>query len=391
MFLLPSQYPQRRLRSLRGLATVCLTLALGGCSWFSGSDNRNDPTPLAQITPTANMAIVWQAPVGSGTTYGFAPAIVGDTVFAASRDGHVAKINATDGSVVWNQKVTKELSSGVGSDGRTVVVVTPEGEVIALDGDGQVKWRAQASSEVSVVPWVDKGVVVVRAGDYRVQAFNAENGERIWTVQRPGPALALRAPARMNEIQGLVLTGMPGGRLLAIEPGSGAVVWEGIVAVPRGASDLERVNDVVGLPIVQGEILCAVAYQGRVSCFNAKEGGRTIWANNISSVVGMAADGRQVYVPDQRSKLVAFTLLDGKPVWTQNALLNRRVTEPATTGRFVVTGDLEGFVHALASDTGAIAARMNVGGNAMLAPVQAVNGGVIVQNGDSSIVRLRLD
>jgi len=73
-------------------------------------------------------------------------------------------------------------------------VVTNDAEVIAFDINGTEKWRAKASSEVSHTPWVGNGVVVVRAGDYRVQAFNAENGERLWNVQRPGPALALRAP-----------------------------------------------------------------------------------------------------------------------------------------------------------------------------------------------------
>ena len=378
-------------RQLLMAGSLGLLFVLSGCSLFSSSEDRNEPAALVQFTPTANIGVVWQASVGRGTTYGFAPAIVGNAIFAASADGQVVRLNAADGAQVWSQKVANEISAGVGSDGNTVAVVTSEGEVITLDANGGEKWRASASSEVSVVPWVGKGVVVVRAGDYRVQAFNAENGERIWSVQRPGPALALRAPARMNTIQGLILTGMPGGRLLAIEPGSGAVVWEGIVAVPRGASDLERVNDVVGLPVVYGDLLCAVAYQGRVTCFNAKEGGRTIWANNFSSVVGMTNDGKQVYVPDQRDRVAAFTLADGKPVWTQGALLNRRVTEPAVAGQYVLTGDFQGYVHALTVDQGALAARINVGGDRMLAPVQAVAGDAIVQNGDSAVIRLRVN
>jgi outer membrane protein assembly factor BamB len=195
----------------------------------------------------------------------------------------------------------------------------------------------------------------------------------------------------MNEVQDLVLTGMPGGRLLAIVPGSGAVVWEGIVAVPRGASDLERVNDVVGQPLVMGDLLCAVAYQGRVACFNAAEGGRTMWANNISSIVGLAADEARVYVPDNRDRVHAYGLQEGEPIWVQDALLNRRLTEPAVVGSSLVTGDLEGYVHALSSTTGDLAGRLNIGGSAMFAPVQTFNGGALVQAGDSSVVFIRLN
>jgi outer membrane protein assembly factor BamB len=270
-------------------------------------------------------------------------------------------------------------------------VVTPQAEVIALDTDGKEKWRVKASSEVSHTPWVGRGVVVVRAGDYRVQAFNAENGERIWSVQRPGPALALRAPARMTFAEDLIITGMPGGRLLAIEPATGAAVWEGIVAVPRGASDLERVNDVVGIPVVQGGLLCAVAYQGRVSCFDVQRGGQTAWAKNFSSVVGLAADAKNVYVPDARSTVSAFELKEGEVVWRQAALRNRQVTEPAVLGDAVVLGDYEGFVHVLSTENGAFMARVAVGGGVMRSPVQSTPAGALVQAGDSSVSLIRLN
>lgn len=380
-------FKQRSSRWLLLLASAA-SVALAGCA---GSDERNEPAELTQYTPTVDLSIGWRVPVGSGTNYGFAPAVVGDSVFAASRDGKVARIDAAQGATVWNRQVANQLSAGVGSDGETVAVVTPDGEVIALDANGDEKWRAQASSEVNVVPWVSDGVVVVRAGDYRVQAFNAANGERIWNVQRPGPALALRAPSRMNKIQGLILAGMPGGRLLAIEPGSGAVVWEGIVAVPRGASDLERVNDVVGMPVVRGDLLCAASYQGRATCFNAREGGRTVWANNVSSIVGMDADNVRVYLPDNRDRVHAYELEDGDTVWFQDALRNRRLTEPGVVGNSVVVGDIDGYVHAMSSASGELEGRISIGGGQMSAPVQNVAGGALVQAGDSSVVFIRLN
>ena len=369
-------------------AMAALSLTLVGCA---GSDNRNEPRELTEFTPTVQTNVAWRVPVGSETTYGFAPVVVGDTVYAASSDGKVTRIDGSAGAAVWNKQIAPKLAAGVGADANTVAVVTPRGEVIALDVNGEEKWRAQASSEVSVVPWVGNGVVVVRAGDYRVQAFNAANGERIWNVQRPGPALALRAPARMNTVQDLVLVGMPGGRLLAIVPGSGAVVWEGIVAVPRGASDLERVNDVVGEPLVIGDLLCAVAYQGRATCFNAAEGGRTVWANNISSIVGPAADEARLYVPDSRDRVHAFGLQEGDAIWMQDALLNRRLSEPAVVNDTVVTGAFDGYVHALSATTGELAARLSIGGGSIVAPVQTLNGGALVQSGDSTVVLIRFN
>lgn len=377
-------------RACRGLSVGLMAVLVAGCSWFD-SDDRLAPTPLISFSPQVEASVAWRAPVGSGNSYGFAPAVVGNNVYAASTSGNVARIDLTTGATVWNVQLDKKLSAGVGADDSTVVVVTPQAEVIALDTNGQEKWRVNASSEVNHTPWVGEGVVVVRAGDYRVQAFNAENGERIWNVQRPGPALSLRAPARMNFTQNLIIVGIPGGRLLAIEPATGAAVWEGTVAVPRGASDLERVNDIVGVPTVQGDLLCAVAYQGRVSCFDIERGGDLVWANNFSSVVGLATDARHVYVPDARSTITAFELKAGEIAWRQASLLNRQVTEPAVLGDHLVLGDLEGFVHVLSANDGVFMARILVGGGAMRSPVQSTPQGALVQAGDGSVSLIRLN
>lgn len=377
-------------KAVRFLVVLATAIGLSGCAWFD-TDDRNRPVSLATFAPQVSAAVAWRASVGSGTTYGFAPAIVGDTVFAASRSGNVARIDLATGATVWNKTVARQLSAGVGADSQVVVVATSDGDVIALDWDGNEKWRVKASSEVSLTPWAGGGIVAVRAGDYRVQAFNAANGERIWNVQRPGPALALRAPGRMTTTQNLVLTGLPGGRLLAIEPATGAVIWEGIVSVARGASDLERVNDVVGMPVVQGDKLCSVAYQGRVACFDIARGGMTAWTHNYSSIVGLAADSRHVYVPDARDNIAAFSIDSGQAAWRQEGLRNRRVTEPAVIGNAVLLGDYEGLVHVLSVDKGEFMARVTVGGGAMLAPAQATPQGVVVQAGDSSVALIRLN
>src|SRR5690606_6397045 len=162
---------------------------------------------------------------------------------------------------------------------------------------GKEKWRAKASSAVNIPPAVGAGVVVVRGSDYRVQAFDAATGELRWNVQRPGPALALKTNMQMLILDGILITGMPNGRLMAINAQTGAVPWEGTISVSRGATDLERISDVVGTPQVQGPLLCGVTYQGRMVCFDVAQGGRPIWEQNFSSSTGMAIDNETLMRP----------------------------------------------------------------------------------------------
>ena len=372
---------------LLGVCAVALTV-LAGCSAITGDDGRNKPTELKSFEPALSVQAAWRAPVGSGMGVGFAPIVGRDTAYAAAADGAVGKYDLTTGAALWRVQLDTKLSAGVGSDGVTTAVVARDGTVIALDDTGQVKWRTKATSEVSIPPMVGFGVVVVRSGDYRIQAFNAQNGERVWSVQRPGPALSLRAPARMILAEGLVITDIPGGKLVAINATSGDIAWEGVVGSPKGTTDLERVNDVVGAPAILGPLLCAASYQSKITCFDVSQGGRPAWSKDFSSTSGIAIDAKRLYSPSQQDIVTAFDIRNGTLAWRQDALRNRRLAGPAANGQAVVVGDLEGYVHFLSPDDGRLVARLALGGGPIQAPLQTTLHGVLVQLGDSSLVML---
>jgi len=370
----------------RALLLACVVV-LSGCSMFASDNSRYDPAPLTQLDAGATARVIWRASPGSGAGV---PVVVGEAVYAASENGGVGKFLMANGRPVWQTRVNVRLAAGVGSDGSVTAVVSRDGEVIALDDTGRELWRNRATSEVLLPPVVGNGVVVVRSGDYRVQAFDASNGERIWSVQRPGPVLALRAPAGMAMTQGVVLTGLPGGRLLMIHAATGAVQWEGIVASPKGASDLERVTDVVGAPQIAGALLCAVAYQGRIACFDMSQGGQLAWAKDYSSASGMTVAGRFAFASDTHGRVTGFALEDGSVLWMQTALRNRRLSAPAVVNGAIAVGDFAGYVHFLSPQDGKLLARISAGKGPILAPLQATPDGVLVQDANGALALLQV-
>lgn len=372
-------------RTMRGALVLGVAL-LAGCSLFS-SKSRYEPAPLVQFTPEVSAAVRWHVDVGNEAGIGFAPVVAGDAVYAAAQNGSVVKIDLASGRVVWRAEAARRLQAGVGSDGGTTAVVTPDGEVIAFDDSGKEIWRAMASSEVLIPPAVGEGLVVVRSGDYRVQAFDARTGERRWSVQRPGPSLALRAVNQMLVAGGYVFTGLPGGKVVAINTTNGVVQWEGTVAVPRGASELERVADVVGRPAVSQNVLCAVAFQGRIACFDVQRGGDTVWARDFSGASGMTVDISSAFASDVQGVMYGFLLSGGSNIWKQDALRHRQLSAPASIDGLVAVGDYEGYVHFLAREDGRLMARVATDGDAILAPLEATPYGVVVQ-GSSGSVRL---
>jgi outer membrane protein assembly factor BamB len=370
------------------VCTLGILTSLSACSLFSSNDDRNKPADLTQYPAGMSVRAIWTTRIGSGGGLGFAPAVVNDAVYAATPDGEVDKLDLNSGKVIWHTDLKTELSAGVGSNGSVAVVTTPTGDVIALDDNGKVKWKVSATSDVSIPPLVTPTVVVVRSGDYRIQAFDINTGDHLWDVQRPGPSLALKSASQMALADSLAIVGMPGGKLFAIDSTNGSVQWEGTVAVPKGGSDLERLTDVVGAPKISGRLMCAVAYQGRITCFDVSAGGRPLWAKDFSGVSGMTIDEHNAYAPDVAGVVSAFSLDTGATIWTQTALRNRQLTAPAVLSGSIALGDFDGYVHFLSVTDGKLLARLAVGGGAILSPPQTTPRGVLVQTGDGKLLMI---
>lgn len=361
---------------MRWAAALLATCLLGACA----SDSGPKPAELQPIANPRPARVLWISHAGLAEGgYVFAPAVAGDALFAAARNGTVLRLEARTGEERWRVTAERPLSAGVGTDGRLVVVATEKGDVYALDaGSGELRWRARVSSEVLAVPALGGGRVLVRSADSRIYAFSAADGKREWVYQRSPASLVVRSPAGITVQGDSAYIGFPGGKLVALAIATGAVRWESTVAVPRGATELERVTDIVGDPAVMGREVCAVAFQGRVACYDLQSGNQT-WGRDISSLTGVSLDAGYAYVTDERGAVHAFDRSSGRSIWRQDRLANRRVTLPLPVGNEIVVADLEGIVHFLARDTGAFVARAQSDGYSILTAPVALGAGFVVQ------------
>ena len=91
-------------------------------------------------------------------------------MYAAAADGTIVKIDPSTGAEIWRRNVDTDLTTGVASDGNTVVVAGVKGILIALDSDGQEKWKTPVSTEVLTTPVIAQGLVVVRSMDNKIAA-----------------------------------------------------------------------------------------------------------------------------------------------------------------------------------------------------------------------------
>lgn len=385
----------------RLMLLVGMAVALAGCSTisntidtlnpFSKSVPKVKPAQLPTIQPRAELARLWQASIGSSGEYVFTPAVVGTQTFIAARDGTLACLD--NGRQVWRINAGQIISGGVGANAKLVVVGTPKGEVLAFNAaDGRPLWQARASSEILAAPEVQGDLVAVRSGDARIYGFEAADGKRRWVYQRTTPALALRSHVGMAVNDKAVFAGFPGGKLVAVARNNGAALWESAVALPRGTTELERIADIASDPVVEGGAVCAVAYQGRVACFDV-DNGRQLWARDVSSVAGLDIGKRAVYVTDDKGAVQAFDRNGGASLWKQDKLLMRGVTRPLLIGSRLAIADFEGYVHLLAEDDGAFVARQATDGSAIVAAPRKLGGvedALVVQTKSGGVTALQI-
>ena len=379
----------RRLRRLPGLGAAVLIAALAAaCS--SGSKGPK-PAELASLPDLKPVRLVWSASVGDADRFVFSPMLTSEGLFTAARDGTVKRIDPQNGRTLWSMPSERKLSAGAGADRRTVAVATEGGEVIALDAEkGAVRWRARVSSEVLAAPTVAAGLVLVRSIDNRIFAFDEEDGKRRWVYQRAPSSLMVRTPAGVTVEGDTAYAGFSGGKLTALALSNGGVRWEATVAIPKGATELERVTDIVGDPAAQGREVCVAAYQGRVACYEAASGRQT-WARDMSSINGVSLDARYAYVSDARGSVHALDRTNGRSIWKQDKLFLRQPSLPVPLGDVVAVGDFEGYVHFLARDSGAFVARYSTDGSAIrAAPLVLPSSVLLVETEDGGLYALSL-
>jgi len=376
------QFALRTSWMLAAALIVTLSGALSGCA---GGKKWGAASPaVAEIKQAGKVAALWKQSVGSSAGAAFSAVFDDGAVFAADADGTLTRVNAQTGKEAWRIETKQKLSGGVGVGSGLVLVGTPKGEVLAFNEAGKALWRAQVSSEVLSPPQADDDIVVVRTLDGRVFGLNADDGKRKWVYQRTIPSLTVRSFAGVLLGRGAVFAGFAGGKLAAINLANGNVGWEATVAQPRGATELERITDVTSLPVMDGRQVCAVAYQGRIACFDVINGA-LLWAREVTSNAGLAMDADFIYVSDDRGAVVALNKNNGEQAWKQDQLGGGKLSAPFVYGDYVVVGDHQGNLFFLKYQNGTLASRVDTDGGAILARPEALPQGFVVQTSKGGI------
>lgn len=371
----------------RTLCLLACTAALAAVGLTGCSSTTHEPAELESIQELVHPVKVWNVSLGESANGFLIPAVTENAVYAAGGSS-VYRLDPATGSKVWEADLKSDITAGVGTDGQLIAVGTADGDLVALDTNGKQLWKVRLSSGVNVPPLVGSGFVIVRTADTRVSAFNAQTGERRWHNQAQVPSLTVNVFNQMRFSPAGVLVGQSGGRLSAYD-GQGKTVFDAMVALPRGITEVERLADVVGAPLVDQHMMCAAAFQGGVVCISAQNG-KLIWRASVDAVTGPTSDGHNVYVVDAKGHVWAWEYDSGVKAWESGALQYRSPSALVPIGNTVATADYDGKVHFFDWRTGTIVGRTSISGDSTKVPPVQLGDGALFQTEDGELTYVKL-
>ncbi|OTG96208.1 outer membrane protein assembly factor BamB [Acinetobacter sp. ANC 3832] len=346
-------------------ALALLSAALIGCSSNKVKEVKVKPNPLPKLAQATSLVPVFSQSVSA--TSAEDPLRLrldtdNGTIFIVNPKGGVAAYKGKQR--LWETKVSKhELSSGVEAADGLVIVGNKKGQLFALDqATGAQTWTAQLSGAIISPALIQTGRVIVVANDGTVFAFDEATGQQAWTYKLANAQFSLRGQAAPISIDPrTIAVATSNGYIYAIDSLTGVPRMQQRVAVSEGRSDIQRLIDIDGDPVLAGQLLVTTSYQGQVTATDLASR-RVVWSEDASSLTRPEVFDNKVFVAETTGKLTAYDLATGQQLWKNEQLLNRDLSNPVVLGQNLVVGDLDGVLHLIDPNTGTIVGRSKTSG-----------------------------
>jgi outer membrane protein assembly factor BamB len=392
--------------SMRRILALCFVFSLSACATlapigdaigglFSNSDNSEPPAELTDYQAELKFEIIWDESDGVGVdeqVINLVPAVADDKIIIADHEGLVLARRLTDGETLWEVETDLPISVGPVVSGDLLYIATSKAHVLALNvATGEAVWKQRVSSEVLALPVIAGEILLLRTTDGKEIALNKVDGKEIWSIAEATPALSIRGDGSPVVDGETVIIGSANGKLTALNLNDGAHLWETSIATPRGRSEIERLTDINGSPLLVSSAAYISTYKSGLASVSTVDGD-ILWRNEkISSEHGLAADDYYyLYVTDSVSDLWKLDQDNGRSYWKQSALHRRQLSMPAVYDDYVVVGDYEGYLHWLSKTDGRLLGRVEITDKPIMARPIIVDNMVYVYASDGTLAAVKV-
>ena len=350
------------------LFSIVLILTISSCSsiafWESDEVDPDEPRELIDFNEKFEFTENWEANFkGESILNNFVPAFSGSSLFFVDPEGNVKSMDVNSGEVLWDSELEIIVSTGIVAGFGRLFLSDDQGNLICLNqDDGSLLWKSFAGGEVLANVDVDAGLVVVKTASGFLNAFDIETGVEEWSYRSQTPNLTVRGSSSPVIDENLVYATFDNGRIGAFNLKTGLPVWDGAISFTEGVSELDNLIDADSSPVLEGNRIYTVNFQGNLSVFDAAQR-RTVWESKESSFYEPFILRGVLGIISSDSKISTYSSRTFEDSWKLEEYALRELSNPETFKGHILIGDLEGYIHAIDPLTGITVARKKISRN----------------------------
>ena len=348
--------------------SLVLVLLISSCSsvafWQSDEVDPNEPKELLDFNEKFEFIENWNTKFkGENELNNFIPAFSGKKLFFVDPEGNISSLDIESGEVLWESKLESIISAGIISGFGKLFLSDDQGHLICIDQkDGSILWRSFAGGEVLANAVVDAGLVIVKTASGFLNAFDIETGSKEWSYRSVSPNLTVRGSSSPVISNDIVYATFDNGRIGAFNLKTGLPIWDGAISFTEGVSELENLVDADSSPVLEGNRIYAVNFQGNLSVFDAAQR-RAVWESKESSFYEPFILRGVLGIISADSKISTYSSRTFETSWKQEEYSLRGLSNPQTFKGYILVGDFEGYIHAIDPLTGITVARERISRN----------------------------
>ena len=330
-------------------------------------------------------------------------------IYLVTASGKFKKIDAKTSEVIFEKQLDNPVSSGIYSDSKkqNFFFIDVDNYLNKIDEQANKIWRIRLPNYSQLDPVFFNNQIIFKYKNNNIQSFDMDLGTALWTYKRQNPPLSISIQSSMTISDNILYSGFPGGKIVIIDPESGAFLSELTASRSKGVTDIDRTNDISGDLVIIDNLLFAVAYNGEIVSFDRASGAK-LWNRAISSYHGLTSDLVNIILSHENDSIYSFDKNTGKTVWKNSDLLHRKLSAPLIYENHILSVDYLGILHVLDLDEGIRQAiflfdnslddlidfggsKLNIKDTVNYTKLYKHNGFVYIMQNNSKIIKISID
>ena len=354
---------------------VMLPAAVANDSWTQPGGNA--AKSMGQLALAAQPVRAWSAQINGGSDrerLAAAPVVAEGKLFVTDVNAVVHAYDATTGAALWTAAVAKgddnraaRFGGGVSYDDGQVYATDGLGDVVALKAaDGAEVWRAKPGGPLRGSPTIANGVVYALTQDDQLFALDQAKGTVNWAAQGTAETQGVFGVAAPAAGQGTVVAGFSSGELDAYRYENGRQLWQDALSRTSISTSVSSIADIDAAPVIDQGRVYAVGQGGRMVALELGSGRRQ-WEQNLAGISTPWLAGEWLFVVTDDARLICLSGASGKARWIAQLPRFRNVKKrkgpitwfgPVLAGNRLVLTNSEGQLVFASPNDGSVAGTM---------------------------------